>query len=142
MLLVPRAIFLSSVPGGVRTVPPPVALRLPEREHVLEDVAGERALRRGGGVDLRGPGPAARIRPVRRRPGEDADEEVVLLAIDNARRSHARVDLPEPRRGAALGASTLNSLGESNLWPVWGLSWTRGHRGAAFVTAVTSRVFQ
>ena len=76
MLLVPRAIFLSSVPGGVRTVPPPIALRLPEREHVLEDVAGERALRRGG-VDLRGARPAARVRPVRRRPGEDADEEVV-----------------------------------------------------------------
>ena len=32
-----------------------------------------------------------------RGTGEDADEEVVLLAIDDAWKGHALADLPEPR---------------------------------------------
>ena len=49
--------------------PPPLAVRPPERNHELEDVAGER--RRGDG-DLRGPRPAARVGPSGRSPGEEA----------------------------------------------------------------------
>ena len=81
--------------------PPPVAVRLPERKHELEDAAGKgRNVRRAHG-GLRGPRPAPAVGSVSRRPGEDADEEVVLLAIDDTRKGHARADLPEPRRGAA-----------------------------------------
>ncbi len=81
--------------------PPPLAVRPPERDHELEDVAGER--RRGDG-NLRGPRPAARVGTSGRSPGEEAHEEVALLAIDDARVGHARADLPEPRRRATLFA--------------------------------------
>ena len=70
----PASVVPAVVP--ITAVPPDLAAGSPERDDQLEDVAGERALRRGG-VDLRGTRPAARVRPVRRRPGEDADEEVV-----------------------------------------------------------------
>ena len=79
--------------------PPFLAFGSPEREHQLEDVAGER--RRGDG-DFCGPRPAAGVRPSGRRPGEEAHQEVALFAIDDAPQGHARVDLPETRRRAAL----------------------------------------
>ena len=60
-------------------------------------------MRRAHGC-LRGPRPAPAVGSMSRRPGEDADEEVVLLAIDNAREGHALANLPEPRRSAALFA--------------------------------------
>ena len=106
MLVLANPASVIPAAGPITAVPPDLAAGSPERDDQLEDVAGERALRCGG-VDLRGARPAARVRPVRRRPGEDADEEVVLLAIDNRSKELSEFQIcgqsGPPRRGVRHG---------------------------------------
>ena len=86
---------------------------------------------------LRGPRPAPAVGSVSRRPCEEALQHVALLAIDDAQAyALGGADLPEPRHRATLFAQEPQHCEFQNLWA------TPGHRGAAFVTAVASKVFR
>ena len=72
------------------TLPPDLATRLPERDHELEDVAGDRVLRSAHG-GFRGPRPAPAVRRVWRRPREEPHQKRAILFIDDARVSPVRL---------------------------------------------------
>ena len=101
------------------TLPPDLATRLPERDHELEDVAGDRVLRSAHG-GFRGPRPAPAVRRVWRRPREEPHQKRAILFIDDARVS-------------PVIQVRLKICGQSQASP------RLGSRGSAFVT-VASKV--
>ena len=77
-------------------LPPDLATRLPERDHELEDVAGDRVLRSAHG-GFRGPRPAPAVRRVWRRPREEPLQKRAILFIDDARVSPVRLRVVRER---------------------------------------------
>ena len=131
-------------------LPPDLATRLPERDHELEDVAGDRVLRSAHG-GFRGPRPAPAVRRVWRRPREEPLQKRAILFIAGREvlAHHSEVPLDHGRvyflrhYHVARGASTVSEnvclqvrlkiCGQSQASP------RLGRRGSAFVT-VASKV--
>ena len=94
---------------------------------------------------LRGPRPAPAVGSVSRRPGEDALQQVALQAIDDSQAyALGGADLPEPWHGTTLFAQEPQhaEIQSEFVYVSLKLVANLGHRGAAFGTAVASKVYR